>query len=381
MQTDTKKFILATFSLIGTIIGVGIFGVGFALGKIGLWVGLGYFVVLTTIQLLQHLFFAEAAIACPDKVRLVGLTERYLGKSFRHIAALTLICGFWASILAYVIVGGTFLHTLLAPFFGGDVFIYRLAWGAVGAAVVYFGLNFVTRVGFVATLGLLAAMAAIIGIGAGHVRPENLALFGQMDLLLPYGLILFSLSGPSAITEMEDIIGRDRRRFRMAVIIGTLTAAVLTLVFGFVVLGVTGSATSEDSIMGLGLRLGSTFASLMAVFGFLAVATSYFSVGTNLRATFEYDYRLHRFSSWLLAVGVPLLVFLLSSQSFVRIISFSGAVFGGINAIIIALLFVAVSKKKLVTENPLRIPHWVAYVCIAVLASGAAAEIYTSFFR
>lgn len=378
MRSDDRRFILATATLIGTIIGVGIFGVPYALSKVGVGLGVVYFVVLGGIQLLQHLFYAEAAIACPDKLRLAGLTERYLGKKASALAMVSTTLGYWGGMLAYILVGGTFLHVLLSPYLGGAEFHYQLAWAVGGAAVIYFGLGFVSRVSFVATLGLLVAMLAILGYGLPHVRPDHLPWFTGHDLFLPYGVVLFSLSGLPAILEMEDILAGKHARYRRAIVAGSLVAAALTAAFGFVVLGVTGPATTPDAIVGLKSRLGGGIAVLGAAFGFLAVSTSYFGTAINLRGTFLYDAKLSKVVAWLMTVAAPILVFLLGAQNFVTVVSFSGAVFGGIGAVLVALLYVNVTKKKLMKEKPLGIPVGFAYVSIAILTLGAVWELATS---
>jgi amino acid permease len=378
MSRERKGFIVAASTLTGTIIGVGIFGVPYAISGIGAVTALLYFLVLGGIQLLQHLYYAEAAMATPEKLRLPGLIEKYLGRKAKHVVAVSTIFGFWAGQLAYIIVGGTFLHVLFSPWLGGQAFHYQIGWAIIGSTIIFFGLNFIAKVDFWATIGLLIALLAILGYGVPHIRADHFVLFAGRDYLLPYGVILFSLSGLSAIPEMEDMLGGSHRYYRRAIVLGTLVAAVLTASFGYVVWGVTGPATSEAVVIGLQARLGQGIASLTAAFGFLAVATSYFAFGLNLRSTFIYDYKLRHVPAWLLTVGVPIALFLIGTQSFTKIISFSGAVFGGITAVAVALLYVVVTKRKLVKEKPLGLPLWLAYLSIAILTVGAAYEVIAS---
>lgn len=375
MTDDRKRFTLAVLTLIGTIIGVGIFGVPYALSRVGLALAVGYFVALTAVQLLQHLFYAEAAIACPDKLRLVGLVERYLGRRGKALAAVSIVFGYWGGLLAYMIVGGTFLHVLLSPYLGGQEFHYQVVWSLLAAALVRFGLDVIAKINAVGTFGLLGALALIFGLGASHVRPENLAvLWTGNDLFLPYGVILFSLSGLPAILEMEDILKGKHAHYRRAIVVGTLAAAALTAGFGFLVWGITGQATTSAGVDGLKLLLGNGIATIAAVFGFFAVATSFFATAINLQGTFQYDYKLGKTSAWLLTGGVPFAVFLLGAKDFVSIVGFTGAVFGGITAALVALLYVAVTTKGLTKANPLGVPTWVAYVTIAFLSVGALIE-------
>jgi len=374
MRQETKGLIIATTTLVGTIIGVGIFSVPYALSQAGVGIGLAYFVVLGGIQLLQHLFYAEAAIATPEKLRLVGLTEKYLGKRAKHIAAVSAVLGFWGGMLAYMIVGGTFLHTILAPYFGGSVFAYQIGWALVGAGAIYFGLGFISKIDFFATLGLVGAMLLIFALGAPHVQVENLPWFVGKDLFLPYGVILFSLSGLPAITEMEDILEGKHRKYRLAVVLGTLIAVALTATFGYIVWGVTGGGTTQDAVSGLAAVLGTRVTILAAVFGFLAVATSFFATAINLQSTFEYDYKLPHASAWFLTGAVPFVLLIAGIKDFVKIVSFSGAVFGGITAVLVAMLYIAIAKRRAVKVKPLGAPLWLAYVSIAILSVGAVYE-------
>ncbi len=378
MTKDWKRFTIATAQLIGSIIGVGVFGVPYALTKIGPALGVLYFVVLGGIQLLQHLFYAEAAIACPDKLRLAGLAERYIGRRAKHVAAISTIFGYWASLLAYMIVGGTFLHILFSPFFGGQPFVYQVVWSVVGAGVIFFGLDIVSRIDFVATVGLLGAMCVLIAIGVPHMQLASFATTGVPDYILPYGVILFSLGGLPAILEMEDILKGRHRHYRLAVIAGTLISTVLTFTFGYVLWGVVGTAATHDAVAGLTSALGPRITSLTAVFGFLAISTSFFSTAINLQSTIQYDYKFRRITAWLLTAGVPFAIFLWGAKNFISIISFSGAVFGGASAILVAMLYIAVTKRRLVKEKPLGVPVWTAYLSMLLLSVGALYEIGTS---
>lgn len=381
MTEPVKKYWLAVATLVGTIIGVGIFGVPYALSKVGVLLGLVYFFMLGGIQLLQHLFFAEAAIATPEKKRLVGLADAILGKKARHVAAVASVLGFWGAMVAYILVGGSFLHLLLAPFLGGDAWLYQFAWAAIGGVVIYFGLGIIAKFEFWLTLALILALCLIFGASLPQLRPENIAWFTVEDFFLPYGIILFSLSGLAAIPEMEDIIGEDRNRLRSAIVAGSVAATLLTALFGFAILGVTGGATSEDALSGLQAFFSPGLIALVGLFGFLAVATSYFTIGVNLRETFEYDYKIKRLPSWLGAVGVPTAVFFAGAGSFVGIIGFTGAVFNGITAILVALLYIAVVKKRLVAVSPLGLSVSFARMSIAVLAVGAVYEVAVSFLK
>ncbi len=374
--------LMAAVTLVGTTIGVGIFGIPYAISQVGIGLALVYFLVLGGIQLLQSLFYAEAVMASSEELRLVGLAGKFFGRHVRSVAAVVSILGFWGGLIAYILVGGVFLHLLLSPWLGGALLHYQIFWGLVGAVVVYFGLGFIEKVDFWFTVALVMALLVIVSVAGARIEPANLvALVPSGDLFLPYGVILFSLSGMSAIPEMKDFMEGRKRGFRKAIVVGMLVAIFLTLLFGLVVYGVTGPGTTKDALDGLNLVLGGGVARFGAMFGFLAVATSYFMIGLTLRSTFEYDYRLRRTLAWFLAVMVPLAIVILGVDDFISIISFTGAVFGGVTAVIIAMLYVTVTKRGLLKSRRLGVSRIWAYISIVVLLLGAGYETLTTLLR
>lgn len=375
MSEGTQRQWIATLSLTGTIIGVGIFGMPYAIAQIGVWPTLVMFVILGGIQLLQHLFFAEAAIACDEPARLVGLVTRYLGRRWRTLAGLASTLGYWSSLVAYIIVGGTFLHLLLGDWLGGSPDVYRAVWVVVGALVVAGGLKAVAEAEIVGTIALLAALVAIFALVLPEVTLANYVAADARDMLLPYGVILFSLSGLNAVPQMEDLLPGQPRRFRRAVVAGTALAWLMTLAFGLIVYGTSGAATAEDAVAGLRAVLGAGGTIVVAAFGFLAVATSYFTIALALKETFEMDYGWRGLVAWFACIAPPIVVWVSGVRSFVEVIAFSGAVFGGVVAVLVAALYLAVRRRRLVTDHPLAVPAFWAWLSIVILSVGAVVEI------
>ena len=129
MKQGTRDELLAGLTLTGAIIGVGIFGVPYVMARSGVLVGLGYFAVLGAVILLVHLFYADVAMAAKERLRIVGFTRRFLGERWRHLAVAAEIFGLYGGQIAYIIIGGEFLRTVLAPMLGGSDFFYQTAFG------------------------------------------------------------------------------------------------------------------------------------------------------------------------------------------------------------------------------------------------------------
>ncbi|MBN1585040.1 hypothetical protein JW899_01600 [Candidatus Uhrbacteria bacterium] len=376
MNERHRQLSAATISLAGTIIGVGIFGIPYVIGQVGAIPALVYFLVLGGVQTLLHLFFAEAAIACPDIHGLPGLARVHLGSAAGRIGGVALILGYWASLTAYVAVGGTFLAIILRPVFGGGDPFYSLVWGIVGALIVRFGMRVFTRLETVGTVALILTLVGILAVAVPHVRVANMPAWNLIDPVVPYGVILFSLIGLSVIPEMKGMVKGRVGDYRWAVVVGTAIAAAVTMAFGFVVWGVVGHRVAKDAVSGLNDVLGAGIAVPVAVAGFLAVATSYLATAVNVRDSFHFDFRLSPTVAWLLAVSPPMAIFLFGGRDFLVMIGLSGAVFGGILSVLVGLMYLKIRRQGLVSGKPLRVPAVFAYITILVLGIGAVVETW-----
>ena len=123
-----KRFYHAIAMMIGMIVGVGIFGVPYAVEKVGFALGIFYIFVLGMMLLLIHLLYSEIVLRTDGVHRLVGYAEIYLGKKGKIVTAASQILSFYGALVAYIIIGGQFLHMVLSPIFGGTVLVYQIGF-------------------------------------------------------------------------------------------------------------------------------------------------------------------------------------------------------------------------------------------------------------
>ena len=107
-----KSSVLALASLIGTIIGAGVFGIPYVMAKSGIIFCLFYFLILGAAALFLHLFFGEIVLRTKKKHRLIGYTEKYLGGRAKILVSFSTIIGTIGALLAYIILGGNFLKII-----------------------------------------------------------------------------------------------------------------------------------------------------------------------------------------------------------------------------------------------------------------------------
>src|SRR3989338_260237 len=374
---DRKLLIRAAASMVGMIIGAGIFAVPYAFLRSGTAAGIVLTAGVGVVFLVIHLLYGEVVLRTKEPHRLAGFAAMYLGPWGKRVVTVTSVLGFYGAILAYIVLGGAFLQAIVAPFLPITLFWSQIVFFVFVALVIFQGLRLAARLETALTALLALTILAILALIAPRSDVSNLAVvLADRELLLPYGVILFALGGASAVPEMRDMLIGKEKLLRPAVVWGTIVASALTLVFGLAVLSVTGEFTSAEAILGLAAAIGPAAIVLGAGMGLLAIATSFLIIGINLRELFELDYKMDRLSAWLLAVGVPFISFLLGAQSFIQIISVVGAVFVGIDAVVIGALYVVARERgRRRPEYRINVPFWAIFIIGLVFFLGMMAEI------
>jgi tyrosine-specific transport protein len=381
MSLKNKQFLYGISMIIGMIIGVGLFGVPYAVAKAGWLPGLFYFILISFVLILTHLFYGEVVLRTREAHRFVGFAEKYLGKKYgKLLGVLANVLGFYGALLAYIIIGGQFLHLLFSSTFGGSVFLYQVIFFIVMSLSVFIGARLILGMEMIMSGFLLLVMIIISGFALKFFDFSNLILFDKNYIFLPYGVILFALGGSAAIPEVRDILKEDGKQMKKIIFWGSLIPFLFTLVFTFAVVGATGLATSEETIQGLRGILGNWIVFVGAVFGFMAISTSYLILGLNLKEMYRLDLKMNKLIAWFLAVFIPFFIFLIGSRSFIKVIDITGSLFGGFSGILLTLMYLRAKKLNDRTpEYDLKIPKVFAYLVVVVYFVGIVYEVVHLF--
>lgn len=373
-----SRFFNALAMLIGTIIGAGIFGLPYVAAKTGFFPVIIYLIVISAIVTLMHLLYGEVVLRTNGKHRMVGYAEIYLGKWGKRAATVSVILGSYAGLLIYIILSGIFLFGFLGDFLGGSPLFYSVIVFFASAFFIASGLKILSWIESVLSFLLIAAIFIFLVKGSYFVNVSNFSLPADWSqFFLPYGVLLFALTGGSVIPDMAAVLDDGERRLKKTIIIGTLIPAIIYLLFIAVVFGISGANTTPDAIAGLKNVYGDGIVRIGALVGFLAVITSFLAFGINLKKTFQYDYKLSKMLSLLLALVVPFVIFLTGFNDFIRVIGFSGAVMGGIDGVLIILMYQKADrcgKGKRKPEYDIRTSKWLEYLLIIMFVLGI---IYT----
>lgn len=366
-----KNIVFGLSTLVGTIIGVGIFGIPYAAAKVGFWVACVFLVVLAVIIIAVNLFYAEVASKTKGMHRLPGYAGLYFGTPMKRVALIVATLSLFGSLLAYLIIGGQFL----ANIFHGSVFLYTAIFFLVGAFLIWQDQRSIGPVEFILLVIFLALGLFLFVAGFSHIQTANLQSLNLNYLFLPYGVFLFSLWGTSIIPEIKEQVN-DNRALRKVIIWSVIISAAVYLFFMLVVVGVAGGRTTTDAISGLEGRLGSWVISVGYLFGILTTFTSFIALGLTMKKILWYDYGMPKRFAWLITCVVPLILYVAGLKNFIQVISLTGAVMLGLEGVIIIALYLHLKKQ----ESPPRYRRyaWLGTCIASLLILGVLLELFYS---
>jgi tyrosine-specific transport protein len=368
--------------MIGTMIGVGIFGIPYVLSKSGFAIGIFYFLLLGFMVVAVNLFYGEIILRTKEKHRLVGYANHYLGKWGKGIVTISQIFGFYGALLAYIIIAGQFLYMLLSPIFGGTDFLYSLIFFGLGSLAILIGLAVIAEAEFVMSIFLLLTFLIILFSALPVINVNNFFTYNFNEFFLPYGVILFSLGSLSAVPEAYEVLKGRGQSFKKIIKWGTIIPIIVTFLFAFAVVGVVGPNVTEEALGGLRNILGLKLFVFGIFFGILAVVTSFLVLGLNLKNIYRYDWKINKYLAWILACFVPLVIFLWGSRDFIKVISITGGILGGLDGIVVCLIYLRAKKMGgRVPEYSLKFFKFLAYFVAFIFAIGIIYEIYYSLIK
>lgn len=367
-----KQHLFALAILISTIVGVGMFSLPYVGSRSGFGVAAITLLFLAIIMVTVHLLYGEIICRTKEKHRLVGYADKYLGHWGKKIVSVSVIVGFYGSLLVYIIVGGNFLGIMFSTVINVPLIFFNLMFFVIGAIALYAGIKFVARLDLLMGLLLIVIVLLFFFMGYSRINPDNLKTLSWGNFFFPYGAALYSLAGLSIIPEIKSFFKKEEnKKYKKIIIWGTLIPAVLYFIFIMTVIGLTGEKTTEEAISGLSGMLGGRTILMGALFGFLATITSFFSIGISLKETYICDYKINKNFAWLLVCFVPLLLLGLGVYNFITIIILIGALLGAIEGSAVVLIHRKAQKLGIQdTDYNLKIPNIFSYTIIVVFIVG-----------
>ena len=119
------------------------------------------------------------------------------------------------------------------------------------------------------------------------------------------------------------------------------------------------------------------FGNLFAAF---AMFTSALTLALAMKEIYHFDFKIQKTIAWVLTMTIPLLIFLSGAKSFINIIGITGAFAGGIDGILVVLMFWKARKMKLrVPEYNLGKKTLIGAILIVIFALGILYQLFNLF--
>lgn len=362
-------FLKALAVFLGTVIGVGIFGLPFVASKAGFFIVLFYFLFIVLITILIFFLYSDVVLGTKEIHRLPGYVGEYLGEKWKKISFLIIAVGLMGALLAYLIIGGQFLSSFLSPYFGGNSTLYTLLFFILGAYLVFRGIKSISGVELFLLFFLFVILILFFIKAFPFIDINNFKTFDLKYIVFPYGIILFSLWGSAVIPEIKEMVKGSKKELRKVIITGIIITVIVYLFFIYMVLG-SSDIVSEDAISGLEKTLGSNIIRFGFIFGVITCFTSFLTLALTLKKVLWYDFGFNKNLAWFFTCFPSLILFLLGIREFIKVISFTGAIALGLEGIIIVFLYKKFLRRKFLKKmNP------ILYFLVGIFILGIIFEI------
>ncbi|OGM99250.1 MAG: hypothetical protein A2915_02720 [Candidatus Yanofskybacteria bacterium RIFCSPLOWO2_01_FULL_41_34] len=374
-----RNFLYSVAVLVGTMVGVGVFGIPFVFSKAGFWVGFLFLVFIGFIMLLLDLMYGEVVLRTNEEHQITGYTDKYLGPWFKRVIFFSVALSLYSALLAYVVIAGDFLNNIFSSVFYASPASYSLVFFVVLSVLVLLGIKRISWVELLLVVLFTGVVILIFSLGFNKINLSNFTEIQPEFWFLPYGVLLFAFAGFSAIPIQRNILKNRETELKSSIFLAVLLTGALYLLFAFTVLGISGSVTTPDAISGLYEFLGGKIIFLGSLFGILAVSTSFLMLGSAFLDMFHLDYNISRRWAWILVVAPPLVLFLGGLRTFIEIISLAGSVAIGLEGIVLTFVYVrSKSKGDRVPEYSLELPKFIYYLLIFMFGAGV---VYALFIK
>lgn len=342
--------------IFGSTVGAGIFSLPVTVHKAGLFPFMVFMILLSILTAYVNLLYREIVEHTPGKHQLPGYAKLILGDQASHFTVFFILSSICGSLLAFLILGGTFLGNLtgISSDAGSMIFF------SVVFLLVYFDGKHLEKIDMIMSIVKMVFLLVLVMISVTTLTSGKafaIPFMGERPFYA-YGSTLFALSGFTIIPEL-----RRNKYMKKSIFSAQIGISLLYVFFGiclFPLLSGNQLMFTEDW-----KRYVFDIAGVSAVFTPYLLMTW---VGYDI---FSKDLHFSKRASLILILCIPLILFLSGLQSFSSILSLTGGVFLGGIAILISKMY----REKFPSK------HVIANLVIQIIfLGGVIYEIYKFMF-
>ena len=297
-KNENSSFINVCFLVGGTCVGGGMLALPVSTSLIGFGPSLlvmflaWLFMTATGLLLLEVNLWMKK-----EDSHMVTMASKMLGRVGKVITWIIYLFVCYASLVAYTAAGGALTQSLFDSLFA--ISLNKISacviFSLVFFSVIYLGHRIVGRVNTILFLGMIVAYVALVSFGLEEIQGVLLMQthwsLKLSALSLP--LLLTSFSYQYIVPSLSPMLGKNMKKLRWSIIIGTSIAFVIYLVWQFVILGIVPYegehglrwAYENGEVATEALRLivkNPLVATIAGFFAFFALVTSFLGIAMGL---------------------------------------------------------------------------------------------------
>jgi len=326
--------------LASLIVGAGMFSLPHIFVRTGVAYGLIALLFFTWASISLNARYARIIDQNGTNNRFAGYAKKYLGQTGYISALIFSLGGIVFALTVYIALAASFF-SLVFPLFSGV--IGALAFWVIGTVIVFLG----TKNASAASLTVFVAMTAIIiffGLFAlargGADNITTLALFNYNNLFLPFGPLLFALSGRAALSSIREGYKEKEyslQNFQKAIRLGVIIPAIIYIVFVVAVIALSPQGVTPDAVTGL-TALPVWGLAAIGILGLLAILDSYILLGMEFVGIVSKDIGKPKAISYLLLAIIPIAIYFLGTSDFLVLVGITGGIFLAVESIMVILM-------------------------------------------
>ena len=366
-----KNIILPASILAETIIGAGMFALPFVFLKAGLTTGIFYLIFFGLVFILLNLMYADIILRTPENHRFVGYAKTYLGSLGFWSGMLMTIFGTVFALTAYLVLSISFIDFLFPTL--PDIYKMLIFW-ALASLPVFLGINKLAASELFIIIGTISIILTLFILSFnGFPKLISVYPFFNADyLFFPFGIILFSMFGRSAIPAVLGYFrsnGESPASAKWPIIFGTIAPIIIYIIFIFAILGLS-DIVSYDSVGGLVGQVPFFILVLLALLAIIELWSTYIVIARDVKKSLEHDLNFMPVISGTIIVGLPLIMYFLGFQNFIKLVDYIGSIFISLEGILIILIWQKISKVESEHKIFNRINPIIIYLLLLVFIGG-----------
>lgn len=237
---QTNKFFGSILLVAGISIGAGMLALPAVTAVYGFFPSIGLLFLCWACMTLTGFLILEVNLWFKVGTNLVSMSEKTLGPLGKLLAWLMYICLFYSLMAAYVSGMGDLIQRTAADLLGWQIYngVAPLCLIALVGAAVYLGTQSVDYLNRVFFFAKIFTYIAVIVLVTPHVHLPQLSEGSVNHAWLALPVILTSFGFQNIVPSLRIYLEDDVRKLRLTILIGSLTALFIYVLWEVIILGV-----------------------------------------------------------------------------------------------------------------------------------------------